>query len=495
MAEETDKSNKAEGESLGSSEPTEAQKNKARQWFRKAEDLRKRLNYDYAIESYITGMGFWPDAIEEGYLPLWALAVQRQQAGGKKPGKIEEVKRTMSSREPRQAMLNWLSLLARDPSNERYADNFLKAANKAGLNRVVVWAAERVLESLRKEKKPNAARHKQYRQELAEAAQRADEQGDAPTAVALYEHAVQSVEIQMARKPGDMALRDEQRDLAGKLTIAKGKYAEADSFRESLRDAEKQKVLHDTERTQQAEQTLEQVIASARREYEENPTFAPKINAYVAVLLKTEQEEYENEAIRVLEKTAERLNNYSFKARADDVRLRRLARRTRALRKQAEASGSDEDRQQLRLAMHDELQTAAEIYRERIAKYPTDMRLKAKLGEILVRLKRYDDAIPLLQAGQNDPRSRPRCQLLMGQAFAAKGDPAQAADILREALEKYDRGMDDLGKAIMYHLGLALEADGRAEEAQAVLAKLTRVDYNYANGDARQRLERIRKRA
>jgi tetratricopeptide (TPR) repeat protein len=98
----------------------------------------------------------------------------------------------------------------------------------------------------------------------------------------------------------------------------------------------------------------------------------------------------------------------------------------------------------------------------------------------------------MLQAGQNDPRSRGRCQLLMGQAFTAKGDPAQAVEILQEAMEKHDRGMDDVGKAIMYHLGLALEADGRDTEARAVLSKLLRVDYNYAGGDARQRVERIK---
>jgi hypothetical protein len=44
----------------------------------------------------------------------------------------------------------------------------------------------------------------------------------------------------------------------------------------------------------------------------------------------------------------------------------------------------------------------------------------------------------------------------------------------------------------MYHLGLALEADGRDTEARAVLSKLLRVDYNYAGGDARQRVERIK---
>ena len=64
---------------------SEADKKKARLWFNKAEDCRDRREYDYAIECYITGLGFWPEAVEEGHMPLRFLAMQRQQAGGKKP--------------------------------------------------------------------------------------------------------------------------------------------------------------------------------------------------------------------------------------------------------------------------------------------------------------------------------------------------------------------------------------------------------------------------
>ena len=62
---------------------SEKDKTRARQWFEKAKYLRERRDYDYAIESYIQGLDFWTDAVEEGHMPLWSLAIQRQQVGGK----------------------------------------------------------------------------------------------------------------------------------------------------------------------------------------------------------------------------------------------------------------------------------------------------------------------------------------------------------------------------------------------------------------------------
>src|SRR5687768_13859417 len=78
---------------------SDADKAKARQWFKRAITLREQRNYDYAIESILTGLEIWPEAVDEGHLPLWSLAIQRQQAGGKKPGMMDGMKRTMSGKD------------------------------------------------------------------------------------------------------------------------------------------------------------------------------------------------------------------------------------------------------------------------------------------------------------------------------------------------------------------------------------------------------------
>jgi Flp pilus assembly protein TadD len=189
-------------------------------------------------------------------------------------------------------------------------------------------------------------------------------------------------------------------------------------------------------------------------------------------------------------KAYEGSRNYSFKLRADDVRLRQLNRAVSKLVARAKESGSEEDKQQTRLAAMEQRQVVLEVYGERVSKYPTDLRLKYKLGNALFENGEYDEAIPILQAAQQDPRTRVRCQLLLGRSFFEKGSPGQAAEVLREALDKYDMA-DEHSKSLLYWLGRAFEADGKAAEAKDAYGKLLRQDYNYMNGDARKRLENL----
>ena len=472
---------------------SEADKSKARQWFEKATGLREKQNYDFALECYVTGLRFWPEAVEEGHKPLWSLAVQRRQAGGKKPGMMEALKKPMTGKDALQAMLNAELLLGKDPTNGTYFDGLLKNAVKAGLLETVKWIAPRALDSLKADKKVSAARFKAFRAALVEAAERADRLGDGETAALCYEQAVLAVEALLTRNPTDMALRDEQRDLAGKLTITKGKYVEAGSFRDSLQDAGAQKLLHDKERVKQGEQTLEALIGAARAEVRGNPGVAGKINALVDVLLKRERAAEEYEAIALLTDAFEQSDNYSFKVRADEIRLRQGRREARVLVEKAKQSGTPDDAQQARLAQMAFEQLNVDIHRERAHKYPTDLRVRYRLGEALYRAKEYDEAIPALQAAQSDPRYRVRALNLIGLSFFDKESYSQAAEVLKDGLEAYEGGDDDLEKLLIYWLGRSYEAGGQVEDAKATYGKLLRIDYNYANGDARQRLEALGK--
>lgn len=467
-------------------------KEKARRWFSKGKDLRERRDYDYAIECYLSGLEFWPEAVEDGHMPLRSLAIQRQQAGGKKPGMMGGLKKSMTGKDTKKCLLNAEHLLSKDPGNAGYLDGLLKNANRTDLSETLKWITPLVFESMRKEKKTNIGRFKSFRQVLVEAGLRAGGRGDSLLAAWFYERAVNAIDYLVARNPSDMALKDEQRDLAGKLTIARGKYGDADSFRESLQDGDKQKLLHDAERAKQGEQTLGALISAARKEYEEYPAVTGKINAYVDALLKPERKKEELEAIAVLMKANEELSNYSFKQRADDVRIRQLRRQTRRWRQKAEAAGGDEEKQQFRLAQLEEREVELDIYRERVAKYATDLRLKFHLGRALFNAQLFDEAIPLLQEATGDPRSRVQCRVLIGRAFFEKSSYAQAAEVLSETLESYELVGDDLSKKMLYWVGRAHEEDGKVDDALATYGKLLRQDYNYADGDARRRHEKLK---
>jgi len=473
---------------------SEKDKAKARAWFKKADSERDKRAYDYAIECYITGLTFWPEAVDEGYMPLWALAIQRQQAGGKKPGMMESMKTSTSGKDAVQALLNAAMLLAKDPRNNNYLDALQKNANRAMMHETLKWISPKVLESLRRDEKPNAGRCKGYRQVLVEAADRAEAWNDPITAGTFLEGALQSLDYQILRNPSDMALKDEQRNLSGRLTILKGKYTDADTFRESLHDGAGQKLLHDAERVKQGEQTLSDLAAAARQAWKAEPESATRVSALVETLLKFEREAEESEAIEVLEQAYAALNNYSYKARADDIRLKQLRRTVRDTVTRARETGSDDDRQQARLAAMEEQATTVEIYRERAAKYPTDLKVKFRLGEALFRGHEYDEAIPLLQAAQAEPKSRASARLMLGRAFIEKGAPREGVQILEDAIEDYELPDDEMAKRMTYWLGRAAEEAGDVARAKTAYGRLLRIDYNFADGDARKRLDELNKR-
>ncbi|QOJ15489.1 MAG: tetratricopeptide repeat protein [Planctomycetia bacterium] len=471
---------------------TDADKARARQWFKKAADSREKLEHDFAIESYVQGLGYWPDAVEDALQPMRSLALQRLQAGGKKAGMMEALRHPVNGKDPKQNYLNALWMLMKDPLEAGHAEAVVRNAARCGFFGAALWAAPLMLELLRKDKKPNLARFKALRDALVEAADWADAAGINEYPGALLEQAANSLEYLRARVPADDTIRNELRDVSSRLTIVRGKYQESDSFRGSVRDGDSQKLLHDAERVQQGESTLDALIAAARREVQQHPGVAAKLNALVDALLKREDPAEEAEAIELLMRAYADSQNYSFKMRADDIRLRILSRQARALVEQARASGDEDDRVQARLAASELLQAELEMWRERAENYPTDLRTKARLGAVLFKAKQYDEAIPILQQAQNEPRSRTRCMLLIARCFLEKGAASEACEILREAVDQYEIPGDELHREMTYWLGRSLEAAGDKAGAMTTYGKLLRTDYNYADGDARKRHDALR---
>lgn len=473
---------------------TESDKKTARAWFKKAAELREKQNYDYAIECFISGLGFWPEAVDEGHRPLYSTAVQRQQTGGKGPGAIERMKKSITGKDHLKAMLNAESLLAKDRTNATYLDAVMKNAAKGGYFETLEWITPLVWESLRKDKKPNTSRFKTFRNTLVEAAEWASKSKQtAPFAARFFEQAVNSLDYLLSRNPSDEMLKDEQRDLSGRLTIARGRYADSESFQESIRDAGAQKLLHDAERVKQGEETLEALIKAARAEYEQEPTSTAKINALVDALLRTERKAEEDQAIEVLAQAFKDTQTYSFKSRADDIKLRQMRRIVRQLIAKAKETGAEEDRQKAELGRQKYNEAQAKVYRERVEKYPTDLRMKFQLGRAMFEARQFDEAIPMLQAAQGEPRSRMQARLLLGRAFFEVGAFNQARDVLLETIEMHEQSGDELDKELTYWLGRACEAGDEPAAAREHYGRLLRIDYNYADGDARRRLEALPK--
>lgn len=473
------------GDNNGSARPvfTEADIKRARDCFAKAQQLAANKNYDYAIEWYINGLEHWPEAVDEGHKPCRAAALFR---GGKKVGFSDSMKYKTGGKDTKKAMLNSEMLLSKDPRNVGFMESMFRNAGKGRFDDTTLWIGEILYDAASREPKPSADRFALLRQVYEEMGNRCAD-SEPGKAIIAYERAIEALSRLRALKPNDSEIGTDLRDLAGKLTIVKGKYDTADSFKDSVRDTASQREIHDKERLVQADERMDDLIAQARQRYKAAPTDGAVVNALVDLLCRREQDEEEDQAIDILQKAYEDTKNYRFRLRADDIRMKQFRRKAR---KVAESG----DRQAAKEHLRKQLKSEIRIFQERLQQYPTDLRIKYELGVRLFQARLYDDAIPLLQEARSEPKMRFHCMLYIGRCFFEKGFNGQATDVLREAIGSYEIPDDKLGKELHYWMGRSLEADGVVEDALKTYGQLIQWEYNYRKGEVRERYEDLKRK-
>ena len=456
---------------------------RARDCFRKAQELAAGKNYDYAIEWYINGLAQWPEAVDEGHKPCRAASLFR---GKKKIGFTESMKYKTSGKDAKQAMLNAEMLLSREPQNLAYMEAMFKAADRAGYIDTLMWIGEIYADAADREEKPNPARFTLMRQVYETLGDRVADRTPL-VGIQAMQRAFDAQSRLRGLKPTDGVVANELRDLAGKLTILKGKYGSADSFQESVSETADQRELHDKERLIQSQTRMDELIVEAQAKYEADPTNQRAISDLVELLCRREHEASETPAIGLLDKAFKDTEDYRYKLRADDRRIRQLNRRARDVI----ASGNREKAREL---LKEQLRFELGVFKDRVRQYPTDLRIRYQYGVRLFKAGRHDEAIPVLQEARNDPKTRQQCSLHIGRCFFEKQYYTQAVDTFRDALANHEIADDDLGKDLHYWLGRAFEADGQIEDALKTYGQLIQWDYNYRNGDVRKRIDDLKQR-
>ncbi len=453
---------------------------KARKWFARAKELTNAKNWDYAIQCYLDGLGFWPEAVEEGHQLLRLAASERGARGGKKPGFADTMKYSMTGKDAKKAMLNAAWLLARDPRNASYMEGLLKNANKLHCEDTLAWIGPIYSNAIESEKKLNPKRFALLREVNEEAGDRVSTHGESTLAVEFYERAAAALQLQRQADPKDLSLENELRDLSTKLTILRGKYDSASSFQESMADADGQKDLHDQDRLVQDVENIRRLMARAERELAEAPDNPGKVETLVELLCRQEDQENETRAIKLLLEKHQTYGDFRFRVRAEDIKVKQMRRSYRAAR-----DGGDAERAKtLKL---ERLRFEIGIYRDRVKQYPTDNRLKYELATRLFQAVKFDEAIPQFQASRVDPKVRIQADLYLGRCFFEKKFHAQAIGTLRKAADSYGIPDDRLAKDLNYWLARALEAEGRTEQAREVYGGILELDYNFR--DVRDRLQ------
>lgn len=472
--------------------PEEARKI-AQRFFEHAVTVAETRNFDYAIELYLQGLAKDPQAVEKGHKPLREYSFKRLALGGKKAGFLESLKRSTSNKkDPIQAMLNSEYFLAKDPLNVTYAEAVVKNADQAELPETLLWSLNVCLELTKQEKKLNLNRLlmiKNYFEKLGDSFEQAGRPKDA---IASFEGGLAALDVGVQTEAGrNMDFVGLQRDLAGKLTILRGKYERAESFRESIRDADSQKHLHDQGRIIKSEELHERNIQKARDDFQANPDVPGKLNTYVDALLQRGKPEDEEIAINLLIENYQKFNQYSYKMRADDIRIRQLTRNAQSIKSKIAASKESDPALQAQFAQALAKLDAFElgVFKERVEQYPTDTKIKFEYGRRLYKAKQYDESIPVFQAAGSDPRFASRAKYHIGACFFQKEWYSQAVDVLKQAIESHETPGDALSKEMYYILARSYESAGQNDDARKAYNKLIQWDFNYR--DVRQRIDKL----
>jgi predicted Zn-dependent protease len=292
-------------------------------------------------------------------------------------------------------------------------------------------------------------------------------------------------------KPDDMDLQTELKNLGAQQTMAAGKYATGKSFRDSVRDMDKQRGLLDADKDVRSLDVLQRQIAAAEAEYKAEPNEAGKLAKYVDALLKTELPEYENRAVAALEDAYERTGQFRFRFNIGKIRMTQLAREERELRRKVQQNPADDElKQQYQEFSQRRWETELDELRMASENYPTDMALKYQMATRLYQLKRYDDAIPVFQQARQNPQFRNDASVYLGRAFLEAGYVDEAIDTLRGAIDTYELKGDAKSKEMYYWFARATELKGETPTALKAYSQVFQWDSQYR--DVVARIKRLR---
>lgn len=449
---------------------------KAKVFFERAEEVASTGNFDYAIEMYLDGLRLAPDAVEQGHIPLRQMALLRQSRGGKRPSMIDKLKRG-HSKDPLEEMLNGEWLFARDPDNLACGETILKAASAGGFKKTAAWVADMLFDAAASSPKPAAHTFLMLKDAFAVAGE--------------WEKAIKALHYAIRLKPGDLALADELRNLSAELAVKKGKYDQNGDFRQSMKDKQQQDKLQAQESVIKSEDYKMAALAAARQAYAKNPNATDAILKFADALADAGTDETFKEACDLLEKACLEKQEFNFKRRAGELKIKYLGHKLRAAK-----TAHDTERKAATKAAFDEMcaelaVVELEHYRLCVEHYPTDARMKYEYGLRLMRAGRYDEAIPMFQEAQKDPRHRTAATNNIGLCFFLKGWHSDAVDIFRQAIDAYEIKDDALAKDLRYNLARAFEEQGNAGEALELYRKLAQLDFGFK--DVRQRVDKLRK--
>ncbi|MGD0541746.1 MAG: hypothetical protein ABSB33_09535 [Tepidisphaeraceae bacterium] len=444
---------------------------KAKVFFDRGRTVAGTGNFEYAISMFLSGFELDPDAID-AHQELRDISMKRKASGGKPMGFLEAMKMKRPTSDDKVNMINAERLMSYDPGNTDHMQSLMQSAYRGGYWDTVLWIGQIFQKANADAKKPDYSKFIVLR--------------DIYKGLKRWRLAADACQYALMLRPNDMDLTTELKNLGAMDTMQSAGYSKGGSFRDQIKDMQKQTLLLTGDKDYADLDAQQAIIAQAEHDYKAEPHDPSRALRLVEALEKTEHPEFEGKAIELLQDWFDKTRQFRYRQRIGAINMKQLSRMERSKR---EALMNDPKNEELRndYAQFTREQLEFELKEFELAAdaYPTDMRWRIEMGKRLYRLGRFEDAIPVLQLARNDPKYRVDAGILLGLAFFQAGFYNEADDTLGQLIKDYQLQGDDRSKEMHYWRARVLEKKGLIADALALYSKVTQWEFNYKDVHAR----------
>ncbi len=378
---------------------------------------------------------------------------------------------SMVKKDPHGAILLAEEILEKDPHNMSANALLRDAASAAGMVETAGFALETMRDASPKDTKI-----------LHELARHYSANGRLDDAIKIYNQ-ITSI------NPADMDAIKGGKDAAARSTMKTGGWETAKDYRDVLKSKDEAVSLEQASRVVKSEDMINQQLTEQYALYEQNPESLDVVRKIASL---NEQKEDLAEAL-VYYRWAVQLTKSgdpNLVRKVNDLTLKDLDQQINAreawLREQGEPA--DEEAQATAEAYKAEVtefqrqkaEMLIDVARKRVERNPTDLNFRYELGEQLVRIGQYSEAIVELQKARLSPNLGVKAMNLLGRCFEAKNIYNLAVKQYEDARAKL-QNMDATKKEITYSLGLAYQKMGDKDKYLACMTEIYEVDSSYSD--------------
>ncbi len=365
-----------------------------------------------------------------------------------------------------KALIAFDKLLQDDPLNPKYALPFAKAASAADIPEAGVQTLEII-----REHHPDDA-------DLFESL------GRLYTEIGQVKEARVCFERLVALRPKDADAVKLLKDASARESIdGDGWQQTADeeggSFRNMIRDEDEAARLEKEGKAVKSGADADALIADLVGKIENEPE---NVNYYRALArLYAQNRQFEEGAATLTKAIEMNPGDPELDNTLSQMRMQQFDYEIEELEKAGDADA-------LAAKQHERMAFEFEDVQEKVERYPNDLDVRFRWGELLHQNDYFNEAIQQFQLSQRSPKLRVRSLYYMGVCFRAKGQLDMASDQLESANGELTT-MDSTKKDVCYELGSIYEELGNKDKAVEHYKLIYQSDISYK--DVAQKIESL----